>query len=100
MQEWTNCLHMQLYFIWFLLSLVYNVMLEPQASQDKHFSLVNFCQIFDNLIGWTLLMLATQHWNRNKVYVSIMPTLVTLRWCHHYIVNHPWVHVVVFPLVK
>ena len=45
-------------------------------------------KFFDNLIGWTL---ATQHWNRNRVSSTITPTLMTLRWHEHHIVNQTWV---------
>ena len=50
------------------------------------FLVLNFSTVWS--VGcW--LMLTTQLWNRNWVYSSITPMLVTLCWCQHHIVNQP-----------
>ena len=78
---------------WYVLGLVHNITLAPRASRGSRKSFftsqiasptLNFSIIW--LVGhW--LMLATLHWNRNRVYSSVTPTLATLHWHERHIVN-------------
>ena len=81
----------------YVLSWVHNMTLTLWASQaswasrEKVFFHQSNCipdvKFFDSLTGWMLVTLATLRWNRNQVYSSVTPTLATLCWREHHIVN-------------
>ena len=84
------------------LSLVHNMMLELQALQvmsvtEKSFFTSQILFLMSNFSTvWLVecwLTLATQHWNRNRVYSSVIPTLVMLHCCQRHILNQLYIHV-------
>ena len=56
------------------------MILVPRVSQASIFH-------WSNSIPNVGLLTVMQHWNRNWVYSSVTPTLVTLHWCQLHIMN-------------